>query len=228
MRPLCTTGVLALAAALAAQDLRAGEIVVRREADGVLSVSNLAEPLAPPRPRRSREATGEPAAKASPRPRPPFAELVNEVALRYDLDPDLIHAVIAAESNYNPRAVSRKGAIGLMQVMPATGRSLGVTDLIDPHQNVVAGARHLRRLLDHYDGDVTLAVAAYNAGQGAVDQHGGIPPYPETMAYVRRVRGRYPRSGRAAEPAARGTIHRYLDDRGIVVYTQFPAGPAAR
>jgi soluble lytic murein transglycosylase-like protein len=108
-------------------------------------------------------------------------------AIAKGLDPDLVHAVIRAESAYRPDAVSPKGAIGLMQVMPATGRRFGVADLAQPEGNLRAGTAYLRQLLDRFD-NVPLALAAYNAGEGAVIRHGNqIPPYPETQDYVRSI-----------------------------------------
>jgi soluble lytic murein transglycosylase-like protein len=120
----------------------------------------------------------------------PFAKLIETVSLKHGIDPALVHAVIEAESNYRPRAQSHVGARGLMQVMPATARDLGVSNarhLFDPEQNVEAGVKYLKFLLDRFDGDLPTAIAAYNAGPGAVDRHAGIPPYPETQNYVRKV-----------------------------------------
>ncbi len=118
-----------------------------------------------------------------------YSPLIENVARRYGLDPDLIHAVILAESAYRPHAKSPKGAMGLMQLMPQTARRLGVDDPWDPEQNVRGGAAYLRWLLDRYDGDLELAVAAYNAGEGAVDRYGqSIPPYRETITYVNKVK----------------------------------------
>ncbi|ACX52402.1 Lytic transglycosylase catalytic [Ammonifex degensii KC4] len=116
-----------------------------------------------------------------------FAALFREVEARLQLPPGLVEAVARAESGLNPRAVSRAGAMGLMQLMPGTARALGVTDPFDPVQNVEAGARYLRQLLDRFGGDLRLALAAYNAGPGAVERYRGIPPYPETQAYVEKV-----------------------------------------
>lgn len=104
------------------------------------------------------------------------------------IDPLLVRAVMLTESAGQPRATSPKGARGLMQLMPATARRFGVTDRDDPDQNITGGTRYLRWLLDRYDGNVALALAGYNAGEGAVDRHGGIPPYRETLNYVRKVR----------------------------------------
>ena len=117
-----------------------------------------------------------------------IADIVRHAAQANALDPNLLHAVIAAESGYARRAVSPRGAQGLMQLMPATARGYGVTDPFDARQNVRAGALHLRRLLDQFDQDTVLALAAYNAGAAAVRRHGrGVPPFADTMAYVPRV-----------------------------------------
>ena len=117
-------------------------------------------------------------------------------ARQHGLDPLLVKAVILTESAGRPRARSPKGAMGLMQLMPATARRFGVADPDDPAQNVAGGTRYLRWLLDRYGGNVTLALAGYNAGEGAVDRHGGIPPYRETRHYVRRVRATHAALGR--------------------------------
>jgi soluble lytic murein transglycosylase-like protein len=113
---------------------------------------------------------------------------IDLAAARHNIDPNLIRAVIRAESNYRPDAVSHAGAMGLMQLMPGTAASLGVTDPFDISQNINAGTAYLRRQLDAFDGDFDLAIAAYNAGSGAVRRHGGIPPFAETQRHVPRVR----------------------------------------
>lgn len=115
----------------------------------------------------------------------PFDEVIEPLAARHGVDAGLVHAVIAVESSYRPDARSPKGAMGLMQLMPATARQYGVADAYEPAANLDAGIRHLRSLLDRFD--VPLALAAYNAGEGAIRRHGGIPPYPETRTYVARV-----------------------------------------
>src|ERR1700758_3177542 len=114
-------------------------------------------------------------------------ESIVMAAARHNVDPNLVRAVVKVESNFNSNAVSRKGAMGLMQLMPATARSLNVANPFDPAQNVDAGVRHLKQLLESYGGDVRLSLAAYNAGSGAVARRAGIPRYAETRNYVRRI-----------------------------------------
>jgi len=116
-----------------------------------------------------------------------YDQIISTCAAKYGVNPSLIKAVIHAESGYNPNAVSRKGASGLMQLMPGTARSLKVNNSFDPKDNVEGGVKYLRFLLDTFRGDVSLAVAAYNAGLSKVAKHGGIPPYNETRTYVNRV-----------------------------------------
>lgn len=112
-------------------------------------------------------------------------------AARHNVDPNLVRAVVKVESNFNSNAVSRKGAMGLMQLMPSTARSLNVKNPFDPEQNVDAGVRHLKQLLENYGGDVDLTLAAYNAGSGAVARSAGVPRYAETQNYVRRITNLY-------------------------------------
>src|SRR5881296_1695242 len=120
---------------------------------------------------------------------------IRDVGNRYGVSPDLIVAIIEAESSFNPRAVSRRGARGLMQLMPGTAATLGVGDPFDPRENIEAGVRHLRALMDRFEGDLPLVLAAYNAGERAVIGHRGIPPYRETRQYVKRILRRLEREG---------------------------------
>jgi len=115
-----------------------------------------------------------------------YDHLIEEVAQKNALSPALLKAVVAAESGFDPQAISRAGAQGLMQLMPKTAERLGVEDPLAPEQNLHGGGRYLRSLLDRY-GDITRALAAYNAGPAAVDRYGGLPPYRETRAFVERV-----------------------------------------
>lgn len=118
---------------------------------------------------------------------PDLANLIQQTAAKYSLDPSLLAAVVQQESGGNPTAVSKVGAQGLMQLMPATAASLGVSDPFDPVQNLDGGARYLSGLLSQYGGDTSLALAAYNAGPGNVAKYNGIPPFPETQGYVSRI-----------------------------------------
>lgn len=128
-----------------------------------------------------------PATEKTPRTPQEMNEVINAVSSRHHLDPDLINSVIHAESGFNPRAVSRKGAQGLMQLMPQTASQLGVANTFDPGANVEGGTKYLRELLERYNFDLIKALAAYNAGPQRVEQYHGVPPYYETEAYVARI-----------------------------------------
>lgn len=121
----------------------------------------------------------------------PYDGIINRAAARNGLDPALVGAVVRQESGFRADAVSPAGAQGLMQLMPSTAKDLGVADPLDPDQNVAGGARLLRSLIDRYDGRLDFALAAYNAGPGAVDRYGGVPPYPETRSYVAAILADY-------------------------------------
>jgi soluble lytic murein transglycosylase len=121
-------------------------------------------------------------------PSGPVGEIVSQCASQFNLDEALIHAVIKAESGYNPRAVSNKGAMGIMQLIPETARDMQVNDPFNPEENIRGGSRYLRLMLDEFGGNLDFAIAAYNAGPNAVRRHGGIPPYQETRTYVERVK----------------------------------------
>lgn len=145
--------------------------------------------------------------------------LVENTAKRHAVDPELVDAVIRAESGYNPAAVSVKGAAGLMQLMPATARQMGARDRFNPAENLEAGVRLLKKLRERY-GDDRLALAAYNAGEGAVQKYRGVPPYPETVEYVRRVEASY-KAKRSGEAAAGGQARLEEPEpvRGLLVET---------
>lgn len=133
-----------------------------------------------------------------PAPKANFRDLVEHSAARYQVDADLISSVIATESNFNPRAVSRKNARGLMQLMPETAAKLGVRNVFDPQENIDAGTRYLGNLLQRYRNDLALALAAYNAGPERVEQYGRVPPFAETVSYVRKVQRTYEKNKSAA------------------------------
>ncbi|MGC2209883.1 MAG: lytic transglycosylase domain-containing protein [Candidatus Korobacteraceae bacterium] len=142
---------------------------------------------------------------------------INEAASRHHVDPNLVRALVKVESNFNPRAVSSKGAMGLMQLMPATARMYAVRNPFDAAQNVDAGVRHLKGLLDNFKGDVRLSLAAYNAGEGAVQRNGGIPPYTETRNYVKRITNLMAGDSAMHITSASLPIEVRRDDRGRLV-----------
>jgi soluble lytic murein transglycosylase-like protein len=149
-------------------------------------------------------------------------QMIREVSARYYVDPALIRAVIETESNWKTTAVSRKGALGLMQLVPGTARQLGVYNAFDPKQNLDGGVRYLHTLLERYNGDLDRALAAYNAGPGAVDRARGVPWYRETREYVRKVTDSYFRPGSDRLHHGFGASHpiyRLVDEDGRVVFT---------
>jgi soluble lytic murein transglycosylase-like protein len=141
---------------------------------------------------------------------------IEQAAARHNVDPNLVRAVVKVESNFNPNAVSRKGAMGLMQLMPATARQLNVKNPFDPEQNVDAGVRHLKRLLESYGGDVKLTLAAYNAGAGAVARSSGVPHYAETENYVRRITNLYYGGSAFETGASHAPVTVQRDARGVL------------
>ena len=153
-----------------------------------------------------------------------YDQHVQEAAQLHQVSPDLVKSIIAVESEFDQWAVSSKGARGLMQLMPATARRLGVADSFDARQNIFAGTQYLRMMLDEFGGDVDLALAAYNAGPGAVTRYGGIPPYRETRGYVEKVQGLAGSSAPAAAPGAAAFYAPSTTLRGTVP----AARPAAR
>jgi hypothetical protein len=206
----------------------AAQIYAWRDAKGTLVLSD--RPINTPT--AVYEVAGAPAYRTTtpldrPTPGDQFEELVLEHAQRHALRPELVRAVIQVESGFNPRATSPKGAMGLMQLMPATARELGVVNPYDPAENIRGGTAYLRQLLDRYDGDERLALAAYNAGAGAVDRYGReVPPYRETRDYVRRISLKAGTG--VASPVTRNTIYKSIevvDGRAIPRYSdKRPAG----
>jgi soluble lytic murein transglycosylase-like protein len=150
-------------------------------------------------------------------------QIVREASERHNLDPALVKAVIGTESGWNPKAVSNKGALGLMQLIPSTAGRMGVSNAFDPAQNVDGGARYLRSLLDRYHGDLEMSLAAYNAGEGAVERFGGVPAYPETRAYVKKVTNSYFRPGSGRDPKLweprRPPVRQTVTPDGRVIFT---------
>jgi len=156
-----------------------------------------------------------------------LTEMVDRIAHQSGVEAPLVHSVIQAESNYNPSAVSNKGAQGIMQLIPSTARRFGVNDVFDPEENIAGGVKYLRFLLDYYQGDYTKTIAAYNAGEGAVDKYNGIPPYAQTQGYVRNVAKNLTaeRSKQAAQPAAveaRPRIQARVGADGLTYYETTP------
>jgi hypothetical protein len=160
-----------------------------------------------------------------------FHSIVNEKAAKYELDPSLIHAVIKTESNGNPYAVSRKGAQGLMQLMPSTANDLQVRNPFDPDENIDGGTRYLKYLIEKFRGDLTLALAAYNAGPKTVEKSGQVPRIPETKQYVKKVLSLY--NGRTYLPVSEASpaappkerpepIYRILTEDGTIMFTNSP------
>jgi soluble lytic murein transglycosylase-like protein len=185
--------------------------------DGTVHFTN-----APTDPRYRREGltTNTPVIVVSrPLVRPPlYQREISEASERYGIPEPLIRAVIRVESGFNPRAVSRKGARGLMQLMPETAAILGVSDSFNPGQNIDAGVRHLKGLKERFGDDIRIILAAYNAGENAVVTHRGIPPFPETRQYVSRVLQLY---GTGVSELPRSTF-RTVERDGTVVYTNLP------
>ena len=209
--PRLAASLVALALALGVVHPHArADIYTYTDAEGVVHFTNI-----PPRHRRgvrvairTRTAHDSDAARAdrgthdaSPDRYHRYDAFIHEAAALYRLPEAFLRAVIRVESDYQPGAISRTGAQGLTQLMPHTAARMGVLDSFDPRQNILGGARYLRVLANHFEGDLILTIAGYNAGEGAVDRYAGVPPYDETRRYVERVLGWY---------------YRYLEDAGAV------------
>ncbi len=239
IRAVVSCGLLALILLVCSAVPARAQIFSWVDADGRLVVSNVAPGSNPGIPsydvpetdgiRATRDV--EPGRSRS------FDDLIEEQARRNGVRSDLVRAVIQVESAFNPHAVSDKGAMGLMQLMPGTARQLGVSNAFDPEENVRGGVAYLRQLLDRYDGDERLALAAYNAGPGAVERHGQtVPPFRETREYVSRVnrlagesvdRAEGEMSDDAASSAGRTRIYRVvevIDGREVIKYTDRSEG----
>jgi soluble lytic murein transglycosylase-like protein len=150
-------------------------------------------------------------------------QLVNEAATRHQVDAGLVRAVIQAESGWNSRAISRKGAVGLMQLIPETGQKYGARNLFDPAQNIDAGTAYLKTLLVRYDNNLDKTLAAYNAGENAVDKFGGVPAYAETQKYVQKVSDRYFETNSSPNPShwapPKSPMRKSADPSGRVTFT---------
>ena len=185
------------------------------DGDGVLHLTNVPTD---PRYRGQPGTTGIASVRIPPTDRSAsrYAAEIQEISARYGVSAALVEAVVRTESGFDPAAVSAKGAGGLMQLMPGTAQALGVVDRFDPRDNIIGGVRHLRYLLDRYQGSLSLALAAYNAGEGVVDTYRGVPPYPETQQYVRQVLRRAGLSDSAVRTPQ--TIYRYSGPDNVFTY----------
>ena len=167
---------------------------------------------------------------AAPSPTPPVSEskaasfdsIIEKYAGDYRLDPSLIRSIIAQESGFNPKAVSPKGARGLMQLMPSTAQRLGVNNSFDPEQNIRGGVKHFRFLMDSFNNDLDLSLAAYNAGENLVQRLGRVPEIKETRDYVQSITKRYGKKGILAPIDEKPAMFRFLDESGVLHLTNIP------
>jgi hypothetical protein len=191
--------------------------------------------IPPKSPVKELKTIGAPAESLAPPPSPTFQwktaydPIIDKYATEYNLDPSLIRSMIATESAFNPKAVSNKGAQGLMQLMPSTASRLGVRNPFDPEQNIKGGVKHMRYLLDAFDNDLSLSLAAYNAGENLVQRLGRVPNIRETHNYVQTITKRYGKKTVAPLNTPQVTVpstYRYVDDNGVLHLTSIP--PAQR
>src|SRR5215813_3719291 len=216
-------GALAVAATMAAATPAAAQVYKRTASDGTTYFTNI-QPN--PTYQRTAPTTREPRRQASA-DYGLYSREIAEASARYAVPERLIWAVIRVESGFDHRAVSRKGARGLMQLMPKTAAALGVRNAFDPRENIHGGTRHLRAMMERFPYDLHLAVAAYNAGEGAVTAFGGVPPYPETRDYVVRVLRLYATpvdccQSQGSDLQRVGDIQRFIDLDGTITYTNVP------
>lgn len=218
-----TVGALCLAFALPAP--AAAQIYSWRDASGTLVVSTTPkDPAAQEYVVRNSTSVRSTRAAAAPES-DAYEDLIVRHSSEHNVSADLVRAVIQVESGFNPLARSIKGAMGLMQLMPATARALGVTNAFDPAENIRAGVAYLGRLLDRYNSNLELALAAYNAGPEAVARYGAVPPYRETRNYVQRVRKKA--EGTPPRPTRLYRIVELVDGKEVVRYTDAPSAGAA-
>jgi soluble lytic murein transglycosylase-like protein len=191
--------------------------------DGRILYTNMDTPIIQDEIIRPKGAAAEKIPAGSP---PPHIEkLINQISVQHGVDPDLVKAVAKVESNYNPFAVSYKGAQGLMQLIPGTAKRFGVKNVYDPKQNIEGGVKYLKFLSDMFPDNLVSILAAYNAGENAVLKHGGIPPIAETQSYVRKITRLYqPKNDKkgtveTAQNESEKSIMRYLDPSGRIVYS---------
>jgi soluble lytic murein transglycosylase-like protein len=154
-------------------------------------------------------------AQAEPQPASRFDGMIRSIASHHGLEPSLIHSIIQTESDYDPYAVSPKGAAGLMQLMPETAKRYGVRNVFDPWENIEGGVKYIKDLMKLFGQKTDHVLAAYNAGQNAVKKYGGIPPYPETERYINKVKAAYPKS----TIRNRNKIYKYYDSSGRIILT---------
>src|SRR5881409_1755263 len=191
------------------------------ERDGVLYISSVETP----RPSPALPAPALSAAQIADRAPVPYRDLIRAAAARHGLAPELVESVIRVESNFEARAVSSKGARGLMQLMPATAARLGVRNSFDPEENIRGGMKHMRNLLNMFDNDLVLSLAAYNAGENLVQRTGRVPGFRETHDYVRSITRRYGRTHLVPAnetPPAPLLMFKYMDRDGVLHLTNIP------